>query len=278
MLPTSSQPPSGFLARKSVTIARAAARSTPGASAGLDSGRDRHSAYEAARSIAAAARSGDGTTVKRAPPIRLISDGTGSPKMQAMIGFALSRATRSISSSACSRVNEMSGVTTAIAASISSAARATRNPVLRSAPPPTAVVSMGLATALAGLSDSRRICCVASPSSGTTRPVVVQASAARMSGPPELPTRATRRPFGSGAAPSSAMTSRSSSSPPTAMTPAAESRASDATVGVAAAAVCDRAPRTPATVLPAFRATIGFLRATRRAIRKNFLGLPNDSR
>ena len=48
--------------------------------------------------------------------------------------------------------------------------------------------------------------------------------------------------------------------------------------GVAAAAVWEAPPRAPASVRPALSATIGLLRAMRRACRRNFFGLPNDSR
>ena len=102
--------------------------------------------------------------------------------------------------------------------------------------------------------------------------------AVRMSGPPEFPTSATRRPAGSGAASKMAETSRSSSRRSTLMTPALCSRAATVTSGVAAAAVCERAPRAPADVRPAFSATIGLVAPTRRAIRANLRGLPSDSR
>jgi hypothetical protein len=46
----------------------------------------------------------------------------------------------------------------------------------------------------------------------------------------------------------------------------------------ASAAVCEPAARAPASVVPAFSARIGLRRATRRAIRPNARGLPNDSR
>ena len=50
------------------------------------------------------------------------------------------------------------------------------------------------------------------------------------------------------------------------------------TSGVAAAAVCERAPLAPAEVLPALSATMGLAAPTRRAIRANLRGLPSDSR
>ena len=62
------------------------------------------------------------------------------------------------------------------------------------------------------------------------------------------------------------------------MTPALRSRAATVTSGVAAAAVCERAPRAPADVRPAFSATMGLVPPTRRAMRANLRGLPRDSR
>ena len=46
----------------------------------------------------------------------------------------------------------------------------------------------------------------------------------------------------------------------------------------ASAAVCEPAARAPAVDVPLFMARIGFLRATRLAIRPKRRGLPNDSR
>ncbi len=110
------------------------------------------------------------------------------------------------------------------------------------------------------------------------RPAEAQASAARIKGPPELPTRATRRPAGSGTVASSPETSSSSSRVSTSTAPHPASMARTATSGVAAAAVCERAPRAPAVDLPAFNTTIGFSRPTLRAMRENLRGLPIDSR
>ena len=61
-------------------------------------------------------------------------------------------------------------------------------------------------------------------------------------------------------------------------TPAWWKSASTAASEPASAAVCELAARAPARVVPAFIARIGFRRATRRAIRPNLRGLPNDSR
>ena len=44
------------------------------------------------------------------------------------------------------------------------------------------------------------------------------------------------------------------------------------------APVCDDVARAPAAERPLLTATIGFLRATRRATRANLRGFPNDSR
>ncbi len=62
------------------------------------------------------------------------------------------------------------------------------------------------------------------------------------------------------------------------MTPACRKRASTTVSLEASAPVCDAAARDPATERPAFTATMGFVRATRRAISLNFLGLPKLSR
>ena len=62
------------------------------------------------------------------------------------------------------------------------------------------------------------------------------------------------------------------------MTPAWRNSASTAMSGLAIAAVCDEAARTPAADRPLLTATIGLRRETRRAMRANLRGLPNDSR
>ncbi len=58
--------------------------------------------------------------------------------------------------------------------------------------------STGLLTAASGETKARSACWVARPSSGTSRPAAMHASAARIPGPPPLVTIATRRPAGSG--------------------------------------------------------------------------------
>src|ERR1035437_7229094 len=62
------------------------------------------------------------------------------------------------------------------------------------------------------------------------------------------------------------------------MIPAFLNRTSDATSEVANAPVCEEAALAPAAEPPHFTVTMGFLADTRRAIRANWLGLPNDSR
>ena len=70
----------------------------------------------------------------------------------------------------------------------------------------------------------------------------------------------------------------SSESVPARMTPACANSASTAASEPARAAVWELAARAPALVVPLFIARIGFFRATRRAIRPNRNGFPNDSR
>ena len=105
----------------------------------------------------------------------------------------------------------------------------------------------------------------------------MQASAASTPAPPTLDTIATVVPFGTGWVASSAAASIRSPKPGTAMMPAWSNRASRVTQGVAAAAVCEAAARWPAAERPASTASTGMLAATRRAVRANFRGLPNDS-
>ena len=62
------------------------------------------------------------------------------------------------------------------------------------------------------------------------------------------------------------------------MTPAWRNSALTTTSEVAVAAVCDAAAREPALDRPDFTATIGLSWLTRRAIRANLRGFPNDSR
>jgi hypothetical protein len=63
------------------------------------------------------------------------------------------------------------------------------------------------------------------------------------------------------------------------MTPAwAKSASTVASEAATRAPVCERAARPPASEWPDLTATIGLLRLTRRAMRENRRGLPNDSR
>ena len=89
---------------------------------------------------------------------------------------------------------------------------------------------------------------------------------------------AMRRPAGSGWRPRTSATSKSSSIVSTRTTPVWWNRASTARSDDANAAVCDDAARVPAWLRPLFTTTIGLLRPTRRAIRLNLRGFPNDSR
>ncbi len=61
------------------------------------------------------------------------------------------------------------------------------------------------------------------------------------------------------------------------MMPAWSNSASCVTSGVAAAAVCEAAARWPAADRPPMTVSTGSLRPTRRAVRANPRGLPNDS-
>ncbi len=121
-------------------------------------------------------------------------------------------------------------------------------------------------------------CRVLSASVGRSSPAASQASAQRMPSPPAFVTSATRRPRGTGCAERSDATSTSSSSVRVRITPAWWKSASTAASDPASAAVCELAALLPACVVPPFTARIGFVRATRRAMRANARGLPNDSR
>ena len=105
----------------------------------------------------------------------------------------------------------------------------------------------------------------------------MQASAASTPAPPTLDTIAIVRPAGTGWLASSAVVSTRSPKPCVVMTPACSNRASRLTSGVATAAVCEAAARWPASDRPASTARTGMLAPTRRAVRANLRGLPNDS-
>ena len=170
------------------------------------------------------------------------------------------------------------GVQMTMAASTASSARTMPSACSYTSGVADATRSTGLDTAAFGSTTARSASCVAADSSGTSSPAPSQASVARIPGPPELPTMATRCPRGSGWEPSTSAMSNSSSRVSTRMTPACRNRASTAMSGLAIAAVCDDAARTPAADRPLFTATIGLRRDTRRAMRANLRGLPNDSR
>ena len=110
-------------------------------------------------------------------------------------------------------------------------------------------------------------------------PAPSHASAARMPGPPALPTiadPAARAAAAGGRAPGP--TSNSCSSVSTRITPAWRNSASTATSGLASAAVCDDAARVPASDARSSPRRSACVRETRRAMRLNLRGLPNDSR
>ena len=119
---------------------------------------------------------------------------------------------------------------------------------------------------------------VGAASSGTSRPLASQASAARIPGPPPLVTIATRRPLYRRVELNTVAMSSISSIDPARTTPAWRSKASTPTSPPDKAAVCDAAPRRPATVRPALTATIGTRRPTRRATGTNDAGSGIDSR
>ena len=105
----------------------------------------------------------------------------------------------------------------------------------------------------------------------------MQASAASTPAPPTLDTIATVRPAGGGWVASSAVAPISSPKLGVAMIPACSNSASLVTSGVATAAVCDAAARWPASLRPACTVSTGIFSPTRRAVRPNLRGLPNDS-
>ncbi len=105
----------------------------------------------------------------------------------------------------------------------------------------------------------------------------MQASAASTPAPPTLDTIATVRPAGGGWVASSAVAPISSPKLGVAMIPACSNSASLVTSGEATAAVCDAAARWPASLRPAWTVSTGIFSPTRRAVRPNLRGLPNDS-
>jgi len=99
-----------------------------------------------------------------------------------------------------------------------------------------------------------------------------------MAGPPAFVTMPMRAPRGSGWFASSMATSNSSSMVSVRMTPDCRHSASTAVSAPASEPVWLDAARAPERVRPLFTATIGFCRATRRAICVKRCGFPNDSR
>ena len=102
-----------------------------------------------------------------------------------------------------------------------------------------AIMSTGLDTLASGGSKERRRAAVSSVSWGTMSPLVSQASAARIPGPPPLVRMATRRPRNCRCELNMVATSSISSMESARMTPAWRSRASTATSPAESAAVCD---------------------------------------
>ena len=184
---------------------------------------------------------------------------------------AISRATSS------ARVT-IGGMKTTMIASTSSAAPSRRSDRPYCSALALATTSTGFPTAAWAGRPARSAAWVSSDNSGTSSPAASQASATRMPGPPPLVSTATRRPAGTGWAEITAATSNISSSVPARITPAWWNSASTAASPAASAAVCEDAARRPAPVRPAFTATMGLCRQTRRAIRANRRGSGTDSR
>ncbi len=139
-------------------------------------------------------------------------------------------------------------------------------------------MSIGFARLASPGKSSASCVVVSAESSESSSPAASQASEQRMPSPPAFVRIATCRPRGSGCVESSAAASISSSSVPARSTPAWWKSASTACSDPARAAVCEPAARAPAVDVPLFMARIGFLRATRLAIRPKRRGFPNDSR
>ena len=139
-------------------------------------------------------------------------------------------------------------------------------------------MSTGFATLASAGRTPRRAAAVSGESAGNSSPAASQASAQRIPRPPAFVRTATRRPRGSGCVEKRAAASISSPSVRARITPAWWKSAFTAASEPARAAVCELAARAPVAVVPLFIARIGFVRATRRAIRANRRGFPNDSR
>jgi hypothetical protein len=141
-----------------------------------------------------------------------------------------------------------------------------------------AVVSTGPVTSAPGGSSRRSPSWTRLSSTATCRPASEQAPAASTPPPPALDTIATRPPAGTGWPASRAAASISSPISRVAMMPACPNSGPRVTMGVAAAAVCEAAARCAASERPASTVRTGMLAPTRRAVRPNLRGLPNDSR
>ena len=141
-----------------------------------------------------------------------------------------------------------------------------------------AIMSTGFEIPASAGRNSASSARVRSDRAGTSRPWDSSASAARIPGPPALVSTATLLPRGSPWLDSSVATSNSSSRVSVRITPVCRNSAATAVSPAEIAAVWLEAARTPAVVRPDFTATIGFCRDTRRAMRENLRGFPNDSR
>ena len=140
-------------------------------------------------------------------------------------------------------------------------------------------MSTGLATAASAGSPSARLAWSRGESWTTSRPPASQASAHMIPGPPALVTIPTRRPAGMGWLASSEATSNSSARLSVRITPAWSNRASTVTSEAASRApVWEEVALAPAAERPLLTASTGLVLATRRAMRANLRGLPNDSR
>src|SRR3984893_4934794 len=139
-------------------------------------------------------------------------------------------------------------------------------------------MSTGLLVDPAAGIDAASVARTVSGSGGTTRPLASHASAQRIAGPPALVRIATRFPEGSGWLPSNNATSNSSANVSVRMTPACWNSASTVmSEAESSAPVWDDVARLPAGDRPPFTARIGLDLLTRRAVRVDFGGVPNDS-
>jgi len=141
-----------------------------------------------------------------------------------------------------------------------------------------AIMSMGLFTLASGTSSDRSRAAIGAAISGTASPLASHASAARTPDPPPLVTIATRRPVNCRVQLNTVATSSISSIDPARMTPAWRSSASTPTSPPDSAAVCEAAPRRPASVRPALTAMMGTRLPMRCASRRNAAGSGIDSR